>query len=75
MRGGVGVGLSLCGLGRAACFALAFLLWCSPAFAHGTLYERLSYGEWGLAIVPMPIRAVLCGGFLYGLGQRKAEAL
>ena len=48
MGGGVDVGLSLCGLGRAARLVLTFLLRCAPGVAPGAPHERLADGKRGL---------------------------
>ena len=58
MGGGVEVGLSLCGLGRAARLVLMFF----ARVASGAPLERLADGERGLGHAPAPVVAVLCDG-------------
>ena len=52
MGGGVEVGMSLCGLGRAARLVLTFLLQCPPGVAPGASHERLADVERGLGHAP-----------------------
>ena len=75
MGGGVEVGLSLCGLGRAARLVLTSLLRCPPGVASGAPHERLADGERGLGHAPAPVVAVLCDGGPVGVAQRRSKRL
>ena len=56
MGGGIEVGLSLCGLGRAARLVLTSLPRCPPGVASGAPHERLADGEQaGGAAKPMKL--------------------
>ena len=69
--GGVEVGLSLCGLGCAACPVLTCLLQCPPGVASGAPHKRLADGEQGYGHAPALVVAVLSDGGPVGVVQRK----
>ena len=75
MGGGVEIGLSLCGLGRAARLVLTFLLRCPPGVAPGAPHERLADVERGLGYAPAQVVAVLFDGVPVGVVGRRARAL
>ena len=75
MGGGVEVGLSLRGFGRAACLVLRFLPRCPSGISPGAPYERLADSERELSHALVPVGAVLRDARPHGLGQRNTESL